>query len=399
MKMTAEVPRIDDWPYLFQDASDCCGCGACAAKCPACAISMVERSGGFVYPSVNQDKCIKCGICNRVCGFKNIQPRKTEGPAWAACADSDLRESASGGVSAVIASTCVEAGGVVFGCVCEDSPEGVVIKHKKIESIGELASIKGSKYVQSDTLEVFSEVEELLRVGREVVFFGTPCQVAGLLGYLGTRYSSLLTVDLVCHGVPSLKMFRDYSKSVLERGRRQLVDITFRAKLNGWQNSMLMNARFGDGSESFIEARHSSYYTYFLSLLTLRDSCYRCPFAGTARVADITLGDCWGIEKVRPDLVSPGVFDQREGISCVIANTVKGVRAVDAVSHRLKVHEMDLSDIVAGNEQLQHPSPLPAERRKLISLYDSSGWAPLEAQWRRRRFIELLRSALNRLRG
>lgn len=393
MNEMGEASRIDDWPCFFQDPSDCCGCGACAVKCPVDAISMEERSGGFLYPTVNKDRCIKCGLCERVCGFKNVRPRKTNGPSWAACADCGLDESASGGVSAVIALACIEAGGVVFGCACEDSSEGIVVKHRKIETIDELSSIKGSKYVQSDTSDVFAKVKESLDEGREVVFFGTPCQVAGLFGYLGNSYSKLLTVDLVCHGVPSLRMFRDYSKSVLERGRR-LVDVTFRSKRDGWKSSMLMGVRFDDGSEDFIEARRSSYYAFFLSLLTLRDSCYRCPFANTARVADVTLGDCWGIEDVRPDLITADVFDLNRGVSCVIANTDKGASAIDVISRRLKMCNMNLSDIVAGNEQLQHPSKMPVERQELLSLYDSHGWGALEARWHRRRLAELVRNLL-----
>lgn len=247
-----------------------------------------------------------------------------------------------------------------------------------------LSSLQGSKYVQSDAGACFSEVERELRAGREVLFSGTPCQVAGLKGYLGRDWPKLVTVDLVCHGVPSEAMLRAYLASIDRRKGDRVIDARFRSKRYGWTESLRLDVAFEDGTHEYLLCAESSYYDLFLGLKTLRDSCYSCPFASPMRPGDLTVGDFWGVEDNRPDVLFDDRFDVERGISCLLVNNMHGREALERFGRDLDLFEVEFEDIAKGNDQLRHPSAKPTDRELYLATFRDGGWNSVETLWRRR---------------
>ena len=319
-------------PLLYPTPDACCGCGACVASCHQGALSLVEDKYGFVYPSLNESLCIGCGCCEKACGFQRNRYSASKGPWFAAADSEDFSNSASGGAFYSIARSVIHSGGVVYGAAYESRDNGLHVCHRRVDDIADLYSLQGSKYVQSSTVDIFRKVRTDLKEGLTVLFSGTPCQIAGLHGFLGAAWPNLITVDLVCHGVPSEKMFCSYVKNLEKHYNRRLINLVFRCKRYGWGHSLLLLLLrpFGctDDSldqEKLIHVKDSSYYGLFLKLKVMRDSCYRCPFAGPHRPGDLTVGDFWGVEQNRPDLISSGAFNLEFGISCVLSNTSHGL--------------------------------------------------------------------------
>lgn len=379
---------------LWRRPADCCGCGACAAGCPRGAIEMRESAEGFVYPEIDASHCVDCGLCKRACGLQNRHAQATEGPWYAAAYRGDSSRSASAGAFYGLARSVVGAGGAVFGAAYAQDDGGLHVRHVMAEDEEGLAALQGSKYVQSDAGGCFAEVRRQLEVGREVLFSGTPCQVAGLRGYLGPGrdWPKLVTVDLVCHGVPSEAMLRSLVASIeRERGKR-VVDLRFRCKRDGWRDSLLLLVRLrpfeAEGPEQdeelLIPAHDCAYYDLFLGLKTLRDSCYSCPFAGPLRPGDLTVGDFWGVERNRPDVLESGRFDIEKGVSCLLVNTARGRAALAEHGGGLELFEVSFADIAKGNSQLRHPSELPKDRDVYLSAFAEGGWGAVERLWRRR---------------
>ena len=207
---------------LFEDKKDCCGCGACMNKCPKKAITMCEDEAGFVYPVINEELCVKCGACQKACGFKSEITGDTsfEQKVFAFSSKDDvvITTSASGGAFAEIAKKVLtEKNGVVYGSISENRDKDWKVHHTRIDNINDLSSLQGSKYVQSEIGTTYSDVKQDLSEGRFVLFSGTPCQIDGLNHYLGKQYDNLLTVDIICHGVPSRKLYTDFLRSQEEK--------------------------------------------------------------------------------------------------------------------------------------------------------------------------------------
>lgn len=391
----------DAVPVLFGSSKECCGCGACAARCPMGAIDMVEGDRGFKVPAIRENVCVKCGLCKKVCGFQSPVDAVTTGPFYAATAAKDEPQSASGGVFISLARETVLAGGVAYGAAYDVEPDGLCVCHRRVSSIAELAALQGSKYVQSDAAACYPQVERDLKDGLPVLFSGTPCQIAGLRGFLRRDYDNLATVDLVCHGVPSEKMFRGYVSSLEERFGKRIVDFRFRCKRDGWEHSLLLLLLLrpfekqdeGADEEVLIPASDSPYYDMFLGLKTLRDSCYSCPFAGSARPADLTIGDFWGVEARHPDLLEEngGAFSASKGISCLLVNNERGVTALERLGGDLLLHPVDFDDIASGNDQLRASSALPSDRDEYLDAFSSDGWGAVEALWLRRTRLRRLK--------
>lgn len=380
-----------DTRELWENPADCCGCGACAAGCPKGAISMREGLGGFVYPEIDPSLCVDCGRCKKACGLQNRYAGETAGPWYAASYRGDSSRSASAGAFYALARSVVESGGAAFGAAYVRDDEGLRVRHVIAEDPDELEALRGSKYVQSDAGSCFPEVRRQLVSGREVLFSGTPCQVAGLRGYLGREWPNLVTVDLVCHGVPSEAMFQSLVRSLEDKYDKRVVDLRFRCKSGGWGHSrLLLLLRPTDTEDSsqdkdvLIPAHDFAYYDLFLDFKTMRDSCYECPFAGPLRPGDLTAGDFWGVDKSRPDLLEDGRFDTNRGISCLLVNDARGREALRRHGVDLDLAEASFDDISAGNDQLRHPSELPPDRALYLDAFADSGWPAVDALWRKR---------------
>ena len=242
---------------LYPDKSKCCGCGSCAASCPKNAISMKNDENGFRYPVIDPEKCVDCGICLRSCAFQNI--KETNIPlAVDAAVRKDrekLKKSASGGMFAVIAEKIISQGGAVYGCSMERVGGKLYPMHRKAENLRELSSLLGSKYVQSDLGNVFGDIKKELLTERKVLFCGTPCQVAGLKGFLKKDYENLLTLDLICHGVPSAKMFQDYIAHTEQKRKIKIENFRFRAKTG--RTGLSGEIIYTDGKGSGFPERHT----------------------------------------------------------------------------------------------------------------------------------------------
>lgn len=385
-------------PALYEAPKDCCGCGSCAAACPRSAIAMTEDGRGFVFPLINAEACVGCGACVRACGLRARIGGETEGPWYAAAGREGVAASASGGAFATIARAVIADGGCAFGAAYEPFEGGLHVRHRMAEDEDGLAGLLNSKYVQSDAGRCFSEVKSQLMSGRQVLFCGTPCQVAGLKGFLGRNWPNLLTADLVCHGVPSEKLFNGCVREMAGKYGADVIDFRFRCKREGWGHSLLL-LLLRDGREVTIPADESAYYTMFLGLKTLRDSCYACPYAGSYRAGDLTLGDFWGVERNRPDLLAEGELDLRRGVSCLLVNTVRGGEAMGRYGYRFYLREASFDDIAKGNDQLRHPSALPADREVYLNAFEKRGWPGIVRVWKRRErgAVRLLRRAAGHL--
>lgn len=323
------------------DKSKCCGCAACVQRCPKQCITMQADKEGFSYPVVDTSACVGCGLCEKVCPVINKGDVREPKAVYAAknCDENVRLQSSSGGVFTILAEQVIKVGGVVFGARFNEEWDVV---HSYTETIEGLAAFRGSKYVQSRIGDSYKQAEAFLKQGREVLFSGTPCQIAGLKCFLCKEYDNLLTVECVCHGVPSPKVWQGYLDDVkrpqgvdgkntvssISNGMPVITGIHFRDKSNGWK-------KFGFhlGLKSAIGADQNSVSTSVMStsLLTpfydnpfmrafladfiLRPSCYNCPAKAGRSEADIALADFWGIEKVLPQ------FDDDKGCSLVLDYT------------------------------------------------------------------------------
>lgn len=307
----------------IEDKTLCCGCTACASICPKDAITMVPDALGFMYPEVSTSLCIDCGLCKSICPFSNQGTEKVPLKILAAKnPDSTIRDiSSSGGLFTLLAHKTISEKGVVFGARFDEKWNVV---HDYTETVEGLAAFRGSKYVQSDVRDTFRQARDFLDDGRHVLYSGTPCQIAGLQKFLRKEYERLLTVDVVCHGVPSPMIWQKYLKEITPSGHT-VSSISFRSKVSGWKTYSIAIESDRKGKSSVYRNYFSEdgYMSAFLSNLTLRQSCFRCPAKSGKSGSDITLGDFWGIEDILPE------FDDDRGCSLVFANTDKGQEEID----------------------------------------------------------------------
>lgn len=286
--------------------------------------------------------------------------------------DNELMLSSSGGAFSVLARRVIARGGVVYGHAFDDD---LNVNCVRAENLDELAAMRGSKYVQSDMGDAIAGVGRDLGAGREVLFSGTPCQVDGLLAFLGGPRDGLLTVDIVCHGVPSQAFFSD---CMGEEFADWLLSLRFRDKREGWGcvgGATILHA--GIEKDVLFSPEISYYYKRFLAGDVYRESCYRCPYAGGERPGDFTIGDFWGID------VNSSGLDARRGISLVIANTEKAEELIPYIKSETSWAERPLEEAVRGNDQLMHPTPRPESRDVVLERWKEEGIGVLEGEYRR----------------
>lgn len=367
-----------EYPVLYDNKKDCCGCGACVNICPKNAITLKEDEFGFLYPVLDQSICIKCYRCKQVCKFGEKVAKENNVGVYAVATKNEniLKKSASGGVFATIARFVIEDGGVAVGA-CMDSNFNIF--HTVVDNINEIEKLQGSKYVQSNIDSVYKNVKVYLDNGTKVLFSGTPCQVMGLHGYLGREYENLLTVDLICHGVPSNKMFKDYLKLLESEKKGKIEQFCFRDKSIGWG---INGSAVVDGKTIKVLESESSYLYFFGKSKIYRDSCYNCRYANTDRVGDITLGDFWGIEKQHPDYIGKNKLNVTKGISVVIVSSEKGRKILEKVSPDVQLRESSIEKASAGNSQLRNPSSENG-RKELLELYKEKGWEGIDRHFKK----------------
>ena len=334
----------------------CYSCRSCEQICPKKCITMEENFEGFFYPVIQTNVCIDCGICLSHCPAKSLpnfgRIEKQEFLAVKLKDSNKIMQSASGGVFAGVAEYILSMNGVVFGAAFTDS---FSIAHTKAESMEELQKLKGSKYVESDTQRTFSEVKDFLNKGRLVLYSGTPCQIAGLQKFLGRDYENLYTLDLICHGTPSRKLFKKYIEWLENKYKGKIIYYDFRdKKIDGW--SCCGKAKINDKT-IIIKGFSDPYYSSFLKSDTYKMSCYSCEYANiNNRPGDLSIGDFWGVS-----LLSPS-FYSKKGVSEIVINTEKGKRIFDIVNKCFEIIYLTLEKASYQNKNLITCSKITKKR-------------------------------------
>ena len=336
----------------------CTGCGACLNICPESAVSMQLDELGKTYAVVNTEKCINCGMCINVCPANNMPEVNQCINCYAIWSKNSEYSSkcASGGLSTGFAESVVKNDGVVYGVKFDEELNLVFDSTENHD----FSVFMGSKYVQSDTRHIYSDVQKKLKDGRQVLFVGTPCQVGGLKNFLRKDYENLITVDLICHGTPPISYLKDHIKGVTDE---KITDISFRGEKD------FFLTLYNNEECVYSKRNHEdTYFTAFLEGLTYRDNCYTCKFARPERVADITIGDFWGLDK------STMTKKHNGRISLMIVNTQKGKVFFDTVKESFEFEERDINEALKHNGQLVAPSKMHEDRILFEEMYKKYGF-------------------------
>lgn len=308
------------------DKKSCTGCGACCNICPTKAIHMVENREGFLEPVIDKSKCVNCGLCKKVCPQlkEDVCLNETNQVFGIRCNDSVRYNCSSGGVFGAIARWAVSNDGVVFGAAFSDDYKRVV--HVKATNENELKKLYKSKYLQSDTGSIFTEVKKCLEASKSpVVFAGCPCQVSGLKSFLMKNYDNLITIDILCHGVVSPGAYEKFLNEFFGDVDSPIESVDFRSKELGWAcNVVVVVAK--DGTKR-ISPYNGDYFNAFLWGYSQRNVCFECKYANQKRIGDITIGDFWGIDKILPEI------NDNKGVSLVLCNTQKGFNVINKINN------------------------------------------------------------------
>lgn len=352
------------------DKSNCCGCSACMSICSRNAITMREDAEGFIYPHVDKNLCIDCGLCEKVCPIQyrdaTTEFHKPVGYfAGRLKCKEDLLKSSSGGFFWALADYVISLHGVVVGAEYSDN---LVVRHNFAYTLEECSKFQGSKYSQSNVIGVFPKIRNLLQSDKIVLFSGTPCQIEGLNCYLRKPYDNLITMDVVCHAVPSPKFFKDYCEYVRHFFKKKLVAIKMRDKADhGWSHHFSYRYIFSDGSDVLDCSKITTWGHIFFSQYINRPSCHSCRFANLQRPGDITVADFWDDNHNRDD-----IYD-KNGTSLILLNTKKGTEVFDNLKKTLDVFELDEKDSV--QPCLRRPTPQNPKRALFWDFYQKNGFA------------------------
>lgn len=348
----------------IEDKYNCCGCGACAQKCPKQCITLKQDNEGFLYPEVDTEKCIDCGLCEKVCSV--LHPYESRKPLQTLAAinkDEKIRlESSSGGIFTLLAESVINQGGAVFGARYDEDWQ-VTLDYT--ETIVGLSAFRGSKYVQARTGDTYKQCEKFLKDGRNVLFSGTPCQIAGLKHFLNKEYDNLLTVDVVCHGTPSPKVWGLYLKEVVS-SVSNITNVSMRDKSRGWnQFSFVLN--YNKENETImlsVPFNKNDYMRAFLKDMILRPSCYSCASKEHKCGSDITIADFWGIQSVAPEM------NDDKGTGLVLINTDKGRECFDKLD--LRKRETTFEEGYRGNPAIVRSAKPWYSREEFFSKLDDA---------------------------
>lgn len=369
------------------NADDCCGCETCLQICSRNAISLENKEDGFLYPKVDYGKCVQCGLCaikcpslNKVSGSMPIQVF--------AVRHLDLnivKNSTSGGAFTALSDYVLKNGGLVFGAaLCNDFK----CRHIQADNVTDRNQMRGAKYVQSFIGNSFIKVKEGLLKNKQVLFSGTPCQIAGLRNYLGNiNTENLILVDIVCHGVPSPQVFKDHIQW-LEKQKGRVKQYIFRSKDIGW-HGLNVKVIYTDGTKEVNTIRTNAYSRLYFNSLITRKSCYGCKYASAERVGDITISDFWTIDKCSTQL------NDEKGTSCVYINTEKGRSLFEQAINSVKVEEHSFEESMQPN--LSRPT-CPSEDRDLFwKDYHAYGFDYCARKYTQGHFYYKFRSTLKSL--
>ena len=349
------------------DIKKCCGCRACEQVCPVGCIKMNYDAEGFIVPIIDVTKCISCGKCVEVCSQKDsdiYNGNNGESEVYAARNNNKatVLKSSSGGVFIAIAEMILSQNGVVVGCAFDENFQAHhILVHDKVD----LWKLMGSKYIQSEIGNVYGQIKKILLENRPVLFSGTGCQVASLKKNLGIEYDNLFTIDIICHGVPSQKLFNKYLKYLEIKHNGVVTSYDFRCKdKSGWGHV----AKYVINSKEYYETSTlDPFYHAFIQTKIFRECCYSCKYACNNRVGDISLGDYWGIEIVHPEFASDS------GNSLVLVNTPKGKKIFSEIKKTLMTVESSYQKAAVKNCNLTKPASRPLDRDRIYKEIDTIG--------------------------
>lgn len=336
---------------LICDKRECTGCGLCAARCPKHCIEMKPGFLGHLYPEIDQSKCIDCKLCQKGCpslhNISSCYPKKAYA-AWSKDED-DYISSTSGGIASVLSQYIVAKGGVVYGCSVLPN---IQISHIRVDKQENLHLLKGSKYVQSQIKDIIPQLRKDVKDGLPVLFIGTPCQVAAIKQLYKTIPDNLYLGDIICHGTPSNKFLKDYIQRDLKIDAARVTNVKFRLP-DAFSLCVFEQDKLLYKSNNLWTHRYEDlYYNTFIDGYTYRDSCFSCHYAKSNRISDVTIGDFWGLGKEASDKDIP---EHKNGISCVLPITDKGMLLVNAIRDSLNLYERPVTEAINGNDQLRHP--------------------------------------------
>lgn len=338
--------------------NECCGCTACYASCPTKAITMrPDKNEGFLYPYVDESKCIECGKCLKVCKDVRLyqEPQRIYA-CWSK--DNDLRaRSSSGGIFSLLAEQVLDQGGAV--CAVGYSDDCKECLHKIIRSKEDLDDLRRAKFVQSKKYDTLLSIKKLLWVGKRLLFCGTPCEVGGLRQFLGREYENLITCDIICGCVSSPMVYRTYIDFLNEKYKANAVSVNFKDKRKGWRGKAIA-VKFDNGEEYYNSILDDDYCVSFHSRYNIRPSCFNCKYRNLKRGADLTLGDFWAIEKYNE------AYDDNRGTSFVMVNTEKGEKTLQKLDLIIHPMDIDYEEYVTKYNWCMHRNPygMPEEDRK-----------------------------------
>lgn len=353
---------------VIDNKHNCCGCGACVQICPQSCISMQRDEEGFYYPKTDSLKCSDCGLCEKVCPMMQHLDKNTPEQTYItySSVEETRKTGSSGGMFQTMAEYVINQGGIVFGARFDKSWNVV---HDYTDTLEGLKVFCGSKYVQSHIGESYRQTKTFLENGKTVLFSGTPCQIHGLKCYLRKQYTNLLTIDFICHGVPSPKVWQAY---VDYTARKNCLDITqiesicFRNKCSGWKNySVTLRDKKGVTLQKTFKS--DTYMQLFLKDYILRPSCYGCRFKDSTNNSDITLGDFWGVSDIHPE------WDDDKGLSVLLVNTSKGAQIVSLLDSVIR-HPLSLQECIHKNTSYSVGAQEPAKRPLFWNSFNSKGY-------------------------
>ena len=335
--------KVENKYLLNGNKKDCNGCGICTMFCPKNCIEMKEDEEGFLYPVIDESRCIHCNRCKNICSNIN-PPNEYKGEAYAAVnkSDEERRNSASGGMYYILAKEIIKRNGVVFGVEYTDD---LKVKHNYAENLEDCKKFSDSKYVRSDLNHSFEKVKEFLDAGRWVLFTGTSCQNQALKIYLGKEYEKLILCDILCHANPSPKVYKMYLENLEKKYNKKVKHISFRTKENGWRDQTPI-IEFEDNTK----IAEPTYFKAFVTELISRPSCSNCQFASYNRQSDMTIGDFWGIQKV---LNNPEI-DDGKGVSVFLVNTEKGKKFFEEIKDNMNIVKTEKIEALRYNRHANY---------------------------------------------
>lgn len=370
--------------------SDCVGCEACLQVCAKSAIRLYEDDEGFRYPTIDLSKCVDCGLCRKVCPINNLPFRYSDDKiAFGGYHKNKYikQESTSGGAFSAIVESWCDANYVIFGAYTD----GLKVRHGYITNKKDIGKFRKSKYSQSYIGLSYQEAKGFLKDGKKVLFSGTPCQIAGLRVYLGKiDTSNLLTIEVICEGVPSPLYVRKMSEHFEKKYGFPIESIDYRYKdKNRWDfQVMLVNltSKSQQNGTFRCDRWFNPFWSIWLNHLMSRPSCYECRFTNISRVADISLGDLWGVH-----LYCPELYGKNEGASLIVCNTPKGIKALERAKQLLYGHELDFKDALRFQSPMRKSIDANEHREEFMrDLESNKAYEQIIAKWAKKPSLRLL---------